>query len=200
MRGQLFKTTGLVASYLREGWKTMPREASVYGVDTLYLFDLMSDHWGNKIIRTWSPWPIETFPGIRNPTDTDEPQHVTVYGYFLKNFTYSTRQKRGKGAADITMPMFIVMHVEPVTNLASPYRNLIWILSGVILLLFVVFYFVFVRGEKKEAERMEAYRRKLRKRIRDHGGVQLPGAKGGDAAAEGSEGDEAQKEGGEAGA
>lgn len=164
MRGGFFKTSGLVASFLREGWKTIPREASAYDVDTLYLFDLMSDHWGNKTIRTWSPWPLETFPGVKK-----KGQHVTIYGYFLKNFTYATRQVRDKGAADITMPMFVVLHVEPVPDLASPYRTMIWVISGLILLLGVLFYFVFVRGEQREAERMEAFRRGLRKRIREHG-------------------------------
>ena len=175
LRGGFFKTSGLVASFLREGWKTLPREASAYDVDTLYLFDLMSDHWGNKTIRTWSPWPIATYPGVHDPSGKDKGQHVTVYGYFLKNFTYSTKQQRGKGAADITMPMFIVLHVEPVPDLVSPYRTMIWVISGVILLLFVVFYFVFVRGEKREAERMDAYRRSLRKRIRAHSAASAAG-------------------------
>ena len=75
--------------------------------------------------------------------------------------------------------MFVVVHVEPVPDLVSPWRNVLWIISGVILLLFVVFYFVFVRGEQKEAARMEDYRRKLRKRIRESGDVPSLGGKGG---------------------
>jgi len=111
-------------------------------------------------------WPLETYAGV-----TGTEQHVRIYGFFLKNHTYETKFVRDGGPAQITMPMFIVVHVEPIRLKDLPYRTMIWVLSGVLLLIFVVFYLVFVRGEKREADRMDAYRRKLRKRIRDHGQV-----------------------------
>jgi hypothetical protein len=161
-RGRFFKTRGVVGAFLREGWKMIPRKGSRWGVDTLYKLDLISDHWGNRAIRTVLPWPAETY-GDAAAKDN----HVTVYGYFLKNFTYKTQQGERGEFRELTMPMFIVLHVETVPHLASPYRDLIWAISGIILVLFIVFYLVFVRGEKREAARMDTYRRELRKRRRE---------------------------------
>ena len=66
----------------------------------------------------------------------------------------------------MTMPMFIIVHVEPLVPGRSPYETLIWIVSSVIIVLGVLFYLVLVRGESKEAARLEAHRAGLRKKRR----------------------------------
>lgn len=182
LRGRFFRTTGIIGSFVREGWTSLPREASEWDVNTLYLLDLPSDYWANKVLRNWTPFPLETFPGI-----TGKGQHVTIYGYFLKNHTYKTQYARGGAPADLTMPMFIVLQIEPSPPVSSSFRTLIWVISGVIVLLFVVFYVAFMRGEQREARRLEGeilHRRRRRRELAARKGT-LPESAGGEGGAAG---------------
>ena len=65
-----------------------------------------------------------------------------------------------------TLPLFVAVHAEPVQETESQYQKLIWGVTGLIMILALLFYFVLIRGERKEAARMEEYRTNLRRRIR----------------------------------
>ncbi len=162
-RGKLFRTRGLVANFVRDGWDAVPIKGSEYGVNDFHVFDVQSDHYGNAVIRTISAFPVSDYAGV----GVKPGQHVTIYGYFLKNHTYETRIPReGGGAALRTLPLFVVVHAEPVKETESQYQKLIWGVTGLITLLALLFYFVLIRGERKEAARMETYRTNLRRRRR----------------------------------
>lgn len=182
LRGRVFKTTGLIGSFQRESWATMPRISSAWDIDTLYLLDLVSDHWGNRAIRSWSAFPLETYGQVKG----DKWEHVAAYGFFLKNHTYKTRQLRDGTSADHTMPMFIVIHMEPLPIETPPYGTLMWFIGGTLVLLGVVSYFVLGHGAKKEEERLHA-QRIARRRART-GGMPL-NPKGGEGGEPGGDSD-----------
>ena len=182
LRGRVFKTTGLIGSFQKESWATMPRISAAWDIDTLYLLDVVSDHWGNRAIRCWSAFPLETYGQVKG----DKWEHVAVYGFFLKNHTYKTRQLRDGTSADHTMPMFIVIHIEPLPIETPPYGTLMWFIGGTLVLLAVVFYFVLGHGAKKEEERLHA-QRIARRRART-GGMPL-NPKGGEGGEPGGDSD-----------
>ncbi|MDJ0976264.1 MAG: hypothetical protein QNJ98_17520 [Planctomycetota bacterium] len=179
-RGQWFKTSGLIASHAYEGWNTVP--ANKWAVDAFTVLDINTDHYAHTNIRNVSAFPLDRYTDIEGVYK----EHVWIYGVFYKNHTFVTRRGREgmKGASPLTMPMFIVMHVEPrVYNLdESKYLGFMWIVAGSIVLLGLIFWIVFVRGESKEAARLEQYRIKLRQRMRAKGqGAKLPERPLGDA-------------------
>lgn len=176
-RGKLFETRGLLAYYVQEGWGTVPRMGSAWGVDEYGVLGVFSDFYGNTIFKTISAFPLETYEGVAGELG----EHIRVFGYFLKNHTYDTqKQREGGGRAEITMPVFVVVHAEPVQYEPSPYRQLIWIIAGVIVVLAILFYALLIRGERKEAKRMEAYRMKLKRRIREAEAKRASAADSGD--------------------
>ncbi|MHC5010724.1 MAG: hypothetical protein ACYTG6_07190 [Planctomycetota bacterium] len=163
-RGRLFWTEGLLGNYVINGWEATPRIASRWDIGEIYLVDLISDHYGNVALRMFTPFPLDSFPGVT----TTKAERLRIYGLFLKNHTYETRRPAAEGEEVnlVTVPFFIALHIEVDELEESPYRFLIWIISGAILVLAVLFYVVLIRGERKEADRMQAYRRGLRQRIR----------------------------------
>ncbi len=164
-RGKLWRTRGLVADVIHQGWTTTPRLGSSWGVNELDILDLYSDNYGNKVIRTISAFPFSAYHGLTGNPE----QHVEIYGYFLKNYTYETPHVNEQGDTVIlTMPLFIVVDARLFNPPPSVYRSLIWFISAGILVLAVLFYFVLIRGERREAARMDAYRTGLRRRIRAH--------------------------------
>lgn len=173
-RGKWFKTSGLIASHAFEGWNSVP--ANKWAVDSFTVLDLNTDHYAHANIRNISAFPLDAYEDIEGVFK----EHVWIYGVFYKNHTFETKRGREgmQGASPLTMPMFIVMHVEPVVYDidAGRYRAFMWIIAGSIVLLGLIFWLVFVRGESKEAARLEAYRIKLRQRMRAKGqGPTLPG-------------------------
>ncbi len=85
-RGQVFRTSGLVASVSHEGWDTT--QANAFGVDHYELVDLFSDHYSNSVMRTISPFPLSAFEGVTG----EKNEHVWIYGVFVKNHSYEKRQ------------------------------------------------------------------------------------------------------------
>jgi hypothetical protein len=164
-RGQVFRTSGLVASVSHEGWDTVrPNE---FGVDHFETIDLFSDHYSNSVMRTISPFPLSAFGGIKG----EKNEHVWIYGVFVKNHSYEKRQAAltdGTKHQIITVPFFVVLDVRPrVYDAAgSGFQTAMKVVAGVMVLLGLLFYFVFIRGERKEAARMEEHRRRLRQRMR----------------------------------
>lgn len=163
-RGKLFQTTGLLAYYVHEGWNLVPRAGSAWGVNDYGVLGVFSDFYGNTVFKTVSAFPLSDYAGLTG--ELGEP--IRVYGYFVKNHTYGTQKQNAEGGRrEITMPVFVVVHAEPVELEPSPYRQVIWIIAGVIVLLALLFYAILIRGERKESARMEAYRLRLKKRIRE---------------------------------
>jgi hypothetical protein len=176
LRGRLFTTSGLLANFVYLGWDKIPHTADGWGVDSFYLLDLCSDHHGNAVLRTATPWTLGTFPGITGARD----QHVRITGFFLKNHSYEKKE-----GGPITTPFFIVIDVQPAPPGPSPYRELIWIVAGAICVLGFLFWLVLVRGEGRESRRLTDYRMSLRRRIRERsGGPRLGGPPAADADAD----------------
>ncbi len=162
-RGRLFRMSGLIADVTYEEWNSIP--ANRFGVDELFQLLMMSDHYGNVVIRNISPFPLDTFTDIKG----EKTEHVNMYGFFLKNHTYLRRQtnEAGTGNQPLTVPMFIVVHVERVPTLeAVGQGELIWGIAIVLIVMGILFYVVLIRGERKQAKRMEEHRIRLRKRMR----------------------------------
>ncbi len=86
--------------------------ANKWAVDAFTVLDINTDHYAHTNIRNVSAFPLDRYTGI----DGVYKEHVWIYGVFYKNHTFVTRRGREgmKGASPLTMPMFIVMHVEPV--------------------------------------------------------------------------------------
>ncbi len=67
------------------------------------------------------------------------------------------------------MPFFVVLDVRPriYDSSKSGFDTAMRVVAGVMVLLGLLFYLVFIRGERREAARMEEHRRRLRKRMRE---------------------------------
>ena len=174
-RGQVFRTSGLLASVSHEGWDRIKPNA--YGVDHFEMVDLFSDHYRNSIMRTISPFPITAYEGITG----EKNEHVWIYGVFVKNHSYEKRQASIDDPTKhqiITVPFFVVLDVRPRTYGAdkSAFDLAMRIVAGVMVLLGLLFYFVFIRGEHKEATRMDEHRRRLRQRMRARAEAAASGA------------------------
>lgn len=166
-RGRVFYTEGILVSRAEEGWKELPRGASAWGVHSLEAWHLWSDYYGNVMLRMYSPFPISAFPGVE-PDAARRRQNLRVYGVFLKNHTYEKPQKSRKheGAQLVTSPFFVVLHVESYNPPAPPYDELVWVISGLIVLLAGLFWLVLRGSEKKQAQELEARRLAIRRRAR----------------------------------
>ena len=68
-----------------------------------------------------------------------------------------------------TMPLFVVTHVASDEVAFGGQDRFIWLIAIAIVVLAGLFYFVLVRGERKEAARMEAYRKEFRRKQRAKG-------------------------------
>ncbi|MFV1959742.1 MAG: hypothetical protein ACC662_10065, partial [Planctomycetota bacterium] len=176
-RGKFFSPRGLVGDFVYQGWDEVTRLGSSWGVNHIYTLDVQSDEYGNAFIRTISAFPLSDYAGVTGKKG----QHVTIYGFFLKNHTYESKLRgAGGGPALVTMPLFIVVDAEPILPGPLPYQTLVWGIAVVIFILAVLFYFVLIRGEGREAARMERYRAKLKRRIREREGLVIrpPGGRG----------------------
>ena len=179
-RGKLYRTPGIIGDLSEVGWEHIPPNR--WGVDKLYDLHLLSDHYREVALRVFSPFPLQVIDGVSGKRK----EHLRIYGLFVKNYTYDSRHKREGGDEwhPITVPMFVMLHAEPVDEEASQRemrRLMLWV-AGAMLLFGLLFYIVIVRGGRKQAERMEAHRARLRQRIREKGqGVQLPDKPKGDA-------------------
>lgn len=181
-RGQVFSTPGLIADINREGWSVMP--ANKWGVDSIYLFDLYSDHYAHKVIRNVLAFPPETYKEFSQKKS----DHVRIYGVFLKNYQYRTKQLRegerpSSNRNRLAVPLFVVLDFESLENVggvSESHRRLMWIVAGIIVLLGLIFYFVLIRGEGKQAKQFEASRIERRKRLRARREASKPPGDGGD--------------------
>ena len=174
-RGQVFRTSGIVAEVLAFDWEGIP--PNHWNVDHFQLLRMLSDHYQNVSMSLILPFPIDTFEGVTGKMT----EHVRVFGVFVKNETYDSKFKREDGSnrsLPITAPMFVVLHIEryPEDAASSAMRELMWWIAGSMVLFGLLFYIVLIRGGSKQAQRMEAHRLALRQRIRAKGqGPQLTG-------------------------
>jgi hypothetical protein len=168
-RGKVWRFPGLLGQFLHEGWETV--FPNLYGVDAIWRVDVLSEDYTyynqSMAVLGISPFGPSAFPeGTTKPND-----QVLAYGVFVKNWTYETRRahKDGTGNAPVTVPMFVLLHLEPVTVDPKPYGSFMLVLAGSIVLFGFLFWFVLVRGERKESQRTEEQRAAMRKRMRDLG-------------------------------
>jgi hypothetical protein len=164
-RGSVFRVSGIIGEVLKFGWERVTRNA--WGVDEIHAISLLSDHYRNVALRLILPFPISDYPGVAG----ERAEHVRVYGVYLKNYTYDTRHQRPDGSErnqPITVPMFVVLHMEPfpIEDAGRGMRTLMYWIAGAMVLFGLLFYLVLIRGGQKQAERMEAHRWALRKRAR----------------------------------
>jgi hypothetical protein len=167
-RGKLWRLDAIVGQVAEEGWETVP--SNPWGVDHLWVVDLLPEDYtylGKSLAcRSLSPFPPSAFPGLggaRNP-------RVFAYGFFVKNHTLTTQWKAtgGEHNADLTSPMFVVVHMEAKPAPGGDSTTLWWVAASMALM-GVVFYLTLIRSERKEASKMEAYRIGLRQRMRAKG-------------------------------
>jgi hypothetical protein len=167
-RGKLWRLRVLVGQIFYEEWDAIP--VNRQGVDHLYKWDVVAEDYtdyGRGVnLRCFCPFPPEAFPGVAGR----KAEAVTVYGFFLKNHSYESklRSARQPGTDDkLTAPSFIILHAEPVP---PPEKSAsLWWLAGSMVVLGALFYLTLIRGERREAKRMEVYRRDLRQRMRKVG-------------------------------
>jgi hypothetical protein len=164
-RGKLWRFTGLVGQFVHEGWETVPPNA--FGVDRLYVLDVSADDYSligtGIVLRLFCPFPLDAFPGVTGK----KLQRVGVYGYFVKNYSYTSKHGHHDkaGYQDITVPTFVVVHVEEA-EAPKPDNSLVWWLAGSMVVLGFLFWFFLIRGEAKDAAKMEHFRISLRQRAR----------------------------------
>jgi hypothetical protein len=104
-RGKVFVLTGELADAVEEDWQTVP--VNDYGVDAHTTYWILSDHY-RAAIPLFSAFPPSTFPDVRN-TKTGEKPRVRAFAAFLRNYSFTPRSS----AAEITVPSFVLLHVEP---------------------------------------------------------------------------------------
>ena len=173
-RGQVFRVAGIVGEVLDFGWERIPRNP--WGVDEFQVVTLLADHYRNVSLRMFLPYPITTFPGVKG----NKADHIRVYGVFIKNLTYDTKFKREDDsgrAHPVTSPMFVVLHAESYPDDIAQERMrgaMLWVAAGM-LVFGLLFYFVLIRGSRRQNREMEEHRVALRRRIRAKGqGPKLP--------------------------
>lgn len=158
-RGTIFRFPGHIGSFAAEDWTTLGVNAE--GVAQLEIIDIIGDYYGYNAIRTYSAFPRSTYPieGTRG-------EYATFYGVFVKNFTFAPRKKEGEQEW-LTTPSFVLLHADKREVQADEdWQQLMWIIALVIVILGLLFWLVLVRGESREAAKMDARRRELRQRQR----------------------------------
>jgi hypothetical protein len=167
-RGKVFRLSGIIGEVLDFGWERIPRNP--WGVDEFQSISLLADRYRNVSLRVFLPYPISTCKGVKGVRK----EHVYIYGVFIKNFTYDTKFKEQDGSGrmhPVTVPMFVVLHAEPYPeDLAERRmrRAMLWVAAGMLVFGFL-FYFVLIRGGRRQNREMEAHRLALRRRVRARG-------------------------------
>lgn len=154
-RGKVWSTTGIVGDYLKEDWGTIP--SNLQGVDARWKLWLLSDFYGNALLLMDSPFPLSAFAGVRSTMELkDARQRVRVYGVFVQTYSYrlSGAARRPDRPGEISVPFFVVLHIEPIPDLQSTplWENpffLVWVSLAVF---GAAFFFVMSRLERKEAK------------------------------------------------
>lgn len=175
-RGKVFRVAGIVGEVLDFGWERIPRNP--WGVDEFQVVTLLADHYLNVSLRMFLPYPIDTFKDVEGT----RAEHIRVYGVYIKNLTYDTKHKRADDsgrAHPVTAPMFVVLHAEPYPDDIAQQRMrsaMAWVAGGM-LIFGLLFYFVLIRGSRRQNRDMEQHRLALRRRIRAKGqGPKFPAA------------------------
>lgn len=183
-RGKVWSTTGIVADYLKEDWGTIP--SNVQGVDVRWKLWLISDFYGNALLMMDSPFPLSTFAGVKSPAELKTSrQRVRVYGVFVQTHSYrpsGAAQRRDKDG-EISLPYFVVLHVDPIPDLVSTplWQNpffLVWVSLAVF---GAAFFLVMSRMERRESKVIREQALRIRR-----GGRASAAAKAGAAAASGA--------------
>jgi hypothetical protein len=195
-RGKVFQTTGVLTSFEREEWETIPN--NVGDVGSRWKVWLISDFYHNAPIRFDSPYPLSEFEGVFPPPEKGlRRQRVRAFGVFHKNATFVPGVVTAKPQSipdgmnrEVTLPSFLLLHLEPDTPLVSrPYYQNPFFWSWVGLVVFgVAFFLVMHRIEKRESTQFADQSLRLRRRRRAleaahaQAGADAAGAAGGDPA------------------
>ena len=164
-RGKVFRITGMVADWTQEGWESIPRNP--WQIDDFDMLTILSDHYIHIAIPT-----VVAFPGQEIPTFSGKRQeHVTLYGVFVKNYSYKTRFRRKDGGAHMyTVPLFVVLDTHPFVygENRGLSKIMVWVAAGMVLFA-LLFFLVIVPSGARQQKRMEAHRLALRRRARAAG-------------------------------
>jgi hypothetical protein len=155
-RGRLFRTSGVVGKVLVEDWDALRPNA--WGVNSWHVVYLMSDYYGNSVIPCLSPFSWDTF-GVDDWRT--QSQRVYVHGVFVKNYSFDTAKLKpeGEGAARATLPLFVIVDVEPYPM--GPRQTasaVVWVLGGIVALLGTLF-FLLMRLERRDEQRLREQKR-----------------------------------------
>ena len=148
-RGRLFRTSGLVGKVLREDWDALrPNPWDVHTYEHVYLW---SDFYGNKVVRSISPFPFDSY-GFKDWKPLN--QRVWLYGYFIKTHTFDMQHASpdGGGYQKLSMPLFLVVDVRPfpVGRKPGASGSMVWWVGGVMFGLAVAFWLLMRRDKKEE--------------------------------------------------
>ena len=167
-RGKIFRVAGIVGERLHLGWERV--DSNPWGIDQIKVLTVLSDQYQNVAMRTFLPWPVETFPGVTGKRI----EHLRLYGVFVKNDTYDTKFARPgqpSRSLPVTVPLFVILHAEPFPEDAaaeSMQQVMVWV--AISMLIFgLFFYFVLIRGGSKQAKAMDEHRLAIRMRARAKG-------------------------------
>lgn len=159
-RGQVFRLDGVVADAQVIGWDQVPPNTS--RVHEFSMLTMLADDYHSVAVRCFSPFPLTDFDKV----EARRKDHVRVYGIFVKNHSYRARHKdrNTKDYGFRTVPLFILIAAEPHPGASDYMMSAMYWIAGGMVLLALLFYFVLVRGGRKQMQRMEAQRAKLREK------------------------------------
>lgn len=148
-RGRLFRTPGLVGKVLREDWDALrPNQWGVHTYEYVYLW---SDYYGNRVMRTISPFPFESY-GFEGWQPLNE--RVWLYGYFIKTHTFDMQQAdpEAGGHRKLSMPLFVVVDIRPfpTRKKQEPGATAIWVIGCAVVGLGFMFWWLMHRDKKEE--------------------------------------------------
>jgi hypothetical protein len=163
-RGKVFVTTGMFGEVEEEDWSLVP--PNDFDVGTRWNVWIVSDFHGFLAVPFDSPVPPTAFPGVTG----ERGQRLKLYGVYTRNLTYMIKPDAEKPgiSREVTMPLFVLLHAEPFNPYVRRpfYETFFFWVTVSLILLGILFYFVLIRGERKESSEMESRRIALRKRIR----------------------------------
>ena len=182
-RGKAFVTTGLLADFLKEDWDTVTDNAFDFG--EVWRLWTISHHYGNAPLPFDGAFPRETYKNIYTPVDGPNRQRVRAYGIFYKNYSFipsgaEDPARRAGRLGEITVPGFLLLHVEPDTPVRMPplLENPFFWISASLLAFGAVFFFLMSRIEKKEAGAMRDQSLRIKRRHRATDSARAGGAEG----------------------
>ena len=137
---------------------------------------------------TQAPFPLGAFPGVKSPAELrNARQRVRVYGVFAQTYSYRPRgaSLRPEKDGEISLPYFVVLHVDPIPELGStPLLQNPFFLVWISLAVFgAAFFLVMTRMERKESKVINEQALRIRRAGRDRRSAAAGSSPGGASAA-----------------